>query len=206
MLYVCLFTGPKLLSASHGVDSTLLEDRHDVMEPRDSPHSGHFDDEATEDKPNSWLDEFGQEQTKDSEGEGSASDYDQSEEAEEKASNEGWDDFEDWGDNATFDADTDELAAPLVTPDPPQTHVSQNAGSLIEQRTSRVPSQLEESRSMRESTSSQSGCALHSPSEAFDMWQTSTGRISQRDAERISRQSKLQLLEPDYFADMAPQI
>lgn len=176
------------------------------MEPWDSPHSGPFDDEATEETPNSQLDEFGQGQTEDREGEGSASDYDQSKEAEEKASNEGWDDFEDWGDNATFDVDTDEPAAPLLTPDPPQTHVAQNTGSLIEHCTSRVPSQLEESRSMRESTSSQSGCALLSPSEAFDTWQTGTGRISQRDAERISRQSKLQLLEPDYFADMAPQV
>lgn len=206
LTYVCLFVGPKLLSASHEFDSELLENRHDVMEPWDSPSGDHFDDDPTEETTNQWQDEFGQGQTEDCEIEGSASDFNQSEgEAAEDASNEGWDDFEDWGDNETFGADTDALAAPVVAEDPPQISVPQNVGSLIEHKTSRVPSKLEGMRSARESTSSHSQSTVHSPNEAFDAWQSGTGRVSQKDAERIERQTRLQLLEPDYFADMAPQ-
>ena len=215
VIHALFITGPKLLSTSHDVDSAQLEGRHDVMEPWDSPSGGHFDDEATEERTNSWQDELGQEQTEeceregsDSEKERSVSDYDQSEDAAENASNDGWEDFDDWGDNnEAFGADTDELAAPLQTEDPPQpaTCVSQNASNWTKHSTTSAPSVLEERRSTRQSTSSQSQSTLHSPSEAFDAWQTGTGRISQRDAERIERQSKFQL-EPDYFADMAPQI
>lgn len=211
LLFAYLITGPKLLSASHDVDSAQLEgSRHDVMEPWDSPSGGHFDDEATEQRTNSWQDELGQEQTDECEREGSASekersasDYDQSEDAAENASNDGWEDFDDWGDNEAFGADTDEHAVPLQTEDPPQpaTNVSQSASSWTKHSTSSAPSLLDERRkSTRQSTSSQS-----QQSEAFDAWQAGTGRISQRDAERIERQSRF-LLEPDYFADMAPQI
>ena len=219
LIHAFLITGPKLL---HDADSAQLEGRHDEMEPWDSPSGGHFDDEATEERTNSWQDELGQEQIEeceregsDSEKERSASDYDQSEDAAENASNDGWEDFDDWGDNEAFGADTDELAVPLQTEDTPQpttedppqsaTYVSQNASNWTKHSTSSAPSVLEERRSTRQSTSSQSQSTLPSPSEVFDTWQAGTGRISQRDAERIERQSKFQL-EPDYFADMAPQI
>ena len=204
MTVVCLynypFAAPKLVS--HDIDSTLLEGRHHAMEPLDSPSSGHFDDEGTEERRSSWQDDLDEEQAEESEGERSASDYDQSEEAVEKTSNDGWEEFEDW-DDMTFSTDKDELAAaPLPTADPPQTLVPQNKGSSNKLTNSLVSSQSKNSPSKRKSTSSQSD----SPSEAFDKWQEGTGRVSQSDAERITRQAKLQLLEPDFFADMTPQV